>query len=134
MGESVLERILVVDDNPINRRLVVEILKDFVECVEAENTQQAIELYAQAEEGSPFRAILLDIQMPGLSGMEALKMIRQCEDTARIPKEKRIPIIMITAHDTALRRAFLYGCNDCVIKPINADFLINKVKAVLANN
>ncbi len=127
-----MERVLVVDDNPIDRKLVSEILKDLVDCVEAKNTQEAIELYAQSGDENPFKAILLDIQMPGLSGMEALKMIRQCEDTAKISKEKRMPIIMLTAQDTALKRAFLYGCSDCVIKPINADFLISKIKTILA--
>ena len=126
-----MDRVLVVDDDPINRKLVMEILKDLVDCVEAKNTQEAIELYAESDE-DPYKAILLDIQMPGLSGMEALKMIRQCEDTAKISKEKRVPIIMITAHDTALKRAFLYGCTDCIIKPVNADFLISKVKTILA--
>lgn len=129
-----MDRVLVVDDNPIDRKLICEILKDIVDCVEAENTQEAIKLHAQAGDENLFKAILLDIQMPGLSGVEALKIIRQCEDTAKISKEKRIPIIMITAHDTALKRAFLYGCSDCVIKPINADFLISKVKTILAKN
>jgi len=122
-------RVLVVDDEEANRRLLIEILKDRAECKTATNGQEALEVYDRAvKENSRFDIILLDIAMPGMDGMEVLKKIRGAEADAGIKLGEGIPIIMVTAYKTPFLEAFDAGCDDYIIKPINPKTLIAKIE------
>jgi len=111
-------RILIVDDNTTNRRVLVFSLKKAgYEPLEACSGDEALEL---AESEKP-DLILLDVDMPGMDGFEVcskLKAISVCAE---------IPIIFITAKSTAsdIERAFEVGGSDYVTKP----FHITEVKA-----
>jgi CheY-like chemotaxis protein len=74
-------------------------------------------------------AILMDLIMPGINGIEACRQIREREDT------RDIPIIMVTTKGemTNVERAYETGVNDYVTKPINALELLTKLNNVLAH-
>jgi len=120
-------RILVVDDNATNRRVLELILEQLgVEWVSAEDGQQAVDAAAR----QAFAAILMDIQMPVMDGLTATREIRrqeQAEDRAAVP------IIIVSAngqpeHVQAGRAA---GAQLHLTKPVHAVELVGALNAVL---
>ncbi|MFP5431011.1 MAG: response regulator, partial [Gammaproteobacteria bacterium] len=108
-------RILAVDDNPANLKLVCALLEDLnVEAVPASDGYQAIRLCKE----SSFDLVFMDIQMPGLNGLEATQAIRQHEkETGKL---QRLPIVALTAHAMANEREALLksGMDDYLTKPV----------------
>jgi two-component system sensor histidine kinase BarA len=105
--------VLAVDDNPINLKLTKSLLESRdVEVIQATNGEAAVRL---ASEKAP-DLILMDIQMPGMSGIEATRRIRALEGGNR-----HTPVIALTAHAYAdERKRFLSeGIDDCIIKPLD---------------
>ncbi len=105
-------RVLVVDDNAINRKLITTLLGQMgVETVEAENGRVALESHHHGE----FDLVLMDIRMPEMDGVEATRQIRMAET-----KAQRIPIIALTAHALPHEREkfILAGMDDCLTKPV----------------
>ena len=121
-------RILIVDDNFENRQLLAEILREVAECDFAANGKEAIEAYNLSLKKDPYSLILLDIEMPGINGLEILKMIRDSEKKAGIPLGEGIPIIIVTAYEKRFVEAYNYGCDDYVLKPIDPEILIKKIE------
>lgn len=111
-------RVLVVDDNAINRKLVTTLLgKMAVQCREAEDGSNAVNCFGEES----FDMVLMDIRMPVMDGMEATRQIRQREDG------RRTPIIALTAHALPHEREtfILSGMDDCLTKPIKESDLLN---------
>ena len=107
-------RILLVDDNELNREIAQEaILRHFenAEIVEATNGKEAINTL----ETEPFDLVLMDMQMPTLSGTEATRLIRASDN---IP-DPELPIIALTAATTQedIERALASGMNTHLSKP-----------------
>jgi signal transduction histidine kinase/CheY-like chemotaxis protein len=110
-------RILLVEDNEINRQIARELLlRVGLDVVEAENGIEALKVLAQ-DRG--FDLILMDLQMPLMDGYEATREIR-LQDPLRT-----IPIVAMTAHAMASDRekCLSYGMNDHVSKPIEMEGL-----------
>ncbi len=124
-------KILVVEDSPENRELIIEILRDVAVCDGAGNGKEAIEAYNRSLQGQPYDLILLDIEMPDIDGLEILRKIRKNEEAAGIALGDGIPIVMVTAHRKPFLDAFYQGCTDYVVKPISADKLIKKIEQKL---
>jgi len=108
--------VLVVEDNPVNRRVVTALLAKWGHrFAEAEDGHQAI---ARWQEGG-FDVILMDVQMPGLDGLSATRAIRAREAEQGCPP---IPVIALTAHafaeDQARCRAA--GMDAYLCKPLDA--------------
>ncbi len=119
-------RILVVDDSRINRILAVAILKrDGWETFEAEDGQAALDLLAGELD---FRAVLLDISMPGMSGEVVCRSLRAD------PRHATLPIVAYTAHamNEELQRILAAGFDDILVKPINLAILRDTLEKVLA--
>ena len=111
-------RILLAEDNEINREVAIEILTDAGLIVEsAENGRIACEL---VESGRCYDAILMDVQMPEMDGLEATLRIRE------LYSSNQIPIIAMTAHafQQARERCFSVGMNDHVAKPVDPAILV----------
>jgi PAS domain S-box-containing protein len=105
-------RILLVEDNPINQQVAVELLEKVgIRVQVAENGQQACEAVRQQE----FHGVLMDLQMPVMDGFEATRVIRQDQG-----RNKDLPIIAMTAHamDDDRLRCLEAGMNDHLGKPI----------------
>jgi len=106
-------RVLVVEDSRTNQRVVREMLKRLGIVVEVANN--GIQAVAAMRRGPDrFDAILMDIQMPEMDGLEATRVIRR-----EFP-HRAVPIIAATANDLESERAacLAVGMNDCVSKPI----------------
>ncbi|MBU0654181.1 MAG: ABC transporter substrate-binding protein [Gammaproteobacteria bacterium] len=109
-------RILLVDDEPLNRMIGTELLKILgcsPECVE--NAPQVL----AALEREPFQVVLMDIEMPGMKGDELTRLLRAD------PRWRQLPVIALTAHvTTGARDAFLAcGMDDYLGKPFNLEQL-----------
>ena len=111
--------ILVVDDNELNRDLLSRRLarKGFDVSV-AEDAFKALEWL----ESNPCDLVLLDIMMPGMSGVEMLEKVRETRDATELP------VIMATAKDTRedIVQALNLGANDYVTKPIDFPVVLKR--------
>jgi len=115
----VKKRILVVDDDPINRKLIVKILskKDF-ESIEAGNGVEAFSVLTNND----IDIILLDVVMPVMNGIEFLKEINTK------PKYMNLPIIILTTDDGKKVEALSLGANDVIIKPVSPVTLLETIE------
>lgn len=121
-------KVLIVDDNTINREILHDLLLDAnpsIEMVMAENGEVAINKMQQ----SPFDMVLLDIQMPKMNGYETSEHIRK---NMKYPISET-PIIAMTAHalENVAESCFKAGMNDYIAKPIDMTFLANKMNKLL---
>ncbi len=119
-------RILVVEDNPVNRLLALRLLEKFgYEATAAGDGQEAIRLWRDGD----FSAILMDCRMPEMDGYEAAKEIRSLENGAR-----RIPIISMTANamDGDREKCLAAGMDDFLAKPIDVEVMRKKLEHWLA--
>ncbi len=121
-------RILMVEDGPDNQRVIRHVLESAgYEVIAADNGQVGVELaLAAVEEGSPFRVILMDVQMPVLDGYEATRRLRAADYTG--------PIIALTAHalPSERNRCLEAGCDAFATKPIERLVLLETIALHLA--
>jgi len=117
-----MSKILVVDDDMINRKLLNVLLKKsgYTDIIEAENGKEALAII-QAE---PIDMVLLDIIMPEMNGIDLLKILKKDE------KLKNIPVAILTTDDTKKTEALKIGACNVLIKPIKEPDL----KAILSQN
>ena len=118
-------RLLVVDDNEDNRDLLARRLqRKGYDVVTAEDGHQALDIIAAEE----FDLILLDIMMPGLSGLEVLEKLREEHSPAELP------ILMATAKSDSqdMVQALEIGANDYITKPIDFPVVLARVQSHLA--
>ena len=122
------ERILIVDDDPVQRRLLENMVRRFgYEPLVAEGGDAAVALLTVAD-GAPIHAVVLDLVMPDLDGLGVLAKIREAE----IP----VPVIVQTVHGgidnvvTAVRA----GATDFVVKPVGVERLHVSLRNALATS
>lgn len=109
-----METILIVDDVEINRAILEEIIRSMNQNpVLAESGEQALEII---KDRLP-KLILLDISMPGMSGYELCRILKEDEET------REIPVIFISAHDAVqdVVEGFSHGGADYITKPFIAE-------------
>ncbi len=117
--------ILAVDDDEIN----LKIIKNFCgvagyDIFIAKNGPDALEILGSRE----IDLVLLDLMLPGMSGYEVCRRLRESE------RNSRVPVIMVTARDTSgdLVRGFSTGAGDYITKPFNRDELLVRIENQLA--
>lgn len=116
-------RILVVDDEAVNRLLLSRILRANAEIVEAADGMQALDRLA----AGTFDLVLLDIMMPRMDGFQVLKAIRSTPETTDLPV---ILISALTENDNIVRGLQLEA-NDYITKPIDIDVVLARVDTQL---
>lgn len=117
---EIRSRVLIVDDDERNLLALKTVIEDVAEVVTAASGTEALRHLLKYD----FAAILLDVFMPIMDGYETAKIIRQREQT------KRIPIIFLSAvnkEDVHLRRGYEMGAVDYVFKPVEPLILRSKV-------
>jgi putative two-component system response regulator len=116
-------KVLVVDDDFINRKLIQALLKRHNELVgevlEADNGSEALKVLKKHPD---VNLVLLDILMPVLDGKEFLKIFRTD------PENSRIPVIVLSTDDTQKTTVKSLGAEDFIIKPIAEDKLIERIR------
>ncbi|MCW2736692.1 response regulator [Nocardioides sp.] len=117
-------RILVIEDNPKNLKLVRDVLTHFgFEVVEATSGEDGVRLAGQVGPD----LVLMDLQLPGIDGAEALRRLRAAEGT------RSVPVVAVTAFamDDDRERALAHGFDGYVEKPISVRALPQQVEDFL---
>jgi CheY-like chemotaxis protein len=115
------QTLLIVEDTELDRELLAQIFEDSYEIRLAADGKTAIELVSQ----EPPDLILMDIGLPGLSGLDAVRAIRAAGNT--------VPIIAVSSRVMPgdRERALAAGCNDFMAKPIDDVVLVDMVRDLL---
>ena len=122
-------RVLLADDNEINREIAVAVLEMFgFEVEQAEDGQEAYEKVLLADAGY-YDVVLMDIQMPRMNGYEAAQAIRSISDR----RKAEVPVIAMTANafEEDVRNAKNAGMNSHVAKPIDQEKLVIEIAKVI---
>ncbi len=118
-------KVLLVEDNELNREIAKDILHDNnIKVVEAENGSIAVDIMEKADDGE-FNAIFMDIQMPVMDGYQATKKIRSLKTPA-----SKIPIIALTANafEEDKKNCFAVGMDAHIAKPVSSKKIIETLK------
>lgn len=124
------KRLLLVEDNELNREIAFEILNEYEFIVDtAENGKEAVDKVAASKPGD-YDLVLMDIQMPIMNGYEATRCIRALENAALAS----VPIVAMTANafDEDRRTAKECGMNGFISKPINMEDVVSVLHSVLS--
>ncbi len=123
------KRILLVDDNELNREIAIEILQEYgFEMEAAVDGKEAFEKVRDSEPGY-YDVVLMDVQMPIMNGYEASKAIRNLSD----PVLARVPIFAMTANafEEDKQNSLAAGMDGHIAKPIDIDKLLGTLKGIL---
>ena len=123
------KRLLVVEDNEINMEIIVSILeRTQAEIKQAWDAEDALKIFEESEEGY-FSLIFFDIQLPGMNGYEAVKIIRGMDRH----DASEVPILAMTANAFSqdVEQSLSSGMNDHISKPIDIDVLYKKLQTYL---
>ena len=124
------KRVLIAEDIPMNAEIVMAFLEmEGVECTHAENGRIALDLFA-ASPPYHFDAILMDMRMPTMDGLDATKQIRALDR----PDAKLVPIIALTANASEgdVIQSLEAGMNMHMAKPADANKLYATLKRFIA--
>lgn len=115
-------RILIAEDDLASRTFMLKFLSAYGDCDLTVDGIEAVEAFMMAHSmKQPYDLICLDIMMPKVDGIKALKVIRQLETQQNIPEDQRVKVIMTTAlTDTEMvHDSFDSGCEAYAAKPID---------------
>ena len=120
------EKVLVVEDNPVNRRLLEFLLRSQgYQVSEATTAQEAFELLKSER----IDLILMDVQLPGIDGLEATKQLKADLRTSDIP------VVAVTSYAMKgdREKALAAGCVSYITKPIDKAILLQEVANLVGN-
>lgn len=120
-------RILIAEDDLASRKFIFEFMSKYGMCDVTFDGMEALDAFLMAlDEEKPYDLVCLDIMMPKLDGIKALKAIRDIETQKGISDDKRVKIIMTTALNEVevVHGAFEYGCEAYAAKPIDTKKLV----------
>ncbi|MEA5020376.1 MAG: PAS domain-containing protein [Gordonibacter sp.] len=124
------KRILLCEDHPLNTKIAVKLLgKKEIEVVHAVNGQQALDMFKQYPPGY-FDAVLMDIRMPIMDGLEATRCLRALDRV----DASTVPIVAMTANafDDDMRSSLAAGMNAHLTKPIEPQVLYRTLADITA--
>ena len=126
------KKVLLVEDNELNREIATEILKSLglkVDC--ADDGMEAVEIMS-SEAGNQYDMIFMDIQMPKMDGYTATREIRTLNDS----KKANIPILAMTANafDEDRKKAIKAGMNGHIAKPIDVNVILQNLDRIFGQN
>ena len=122
-----MKRILLIEDNEDNIYLIGFILrKNGCEVIEARSGEERVELAIKEKQN----LILIDIQLPGIDGLEATRRIRKSES------DGKLPIVALTSYAMTgdREKALDAGCTGYIEKPINPETFMSQIEEYLCGN
>ncbi|MGD0437580.1 MAG: response regulator [Bryobacteraceae bacterium] len=125
-------RILLVEDDFASRLLLQTFLSRYGECHIAVNGREAVDAFRTAlEHGERYDLICMDIMMPEMNGREAVRQVRELEETFGILSTSGAKIIMTTAVDEVKEviRCFKELCDAYLVKPIDLNQLVGHMRS-----
>jgi len=123
-------RALIVEDEFLSRKVLRSFLMTLFEVEIVVNGREAVEAFRLGHtEGRPYDLILMDIMMPEVDGIEALKKIREMEETERL--RPKVKVIMTTALDdprTVIKTCYDGEASAYIVKPVAKDKLYEELE------
>ena len=123
------KHILLAEDIQINAQIMIQLLSmEGMEVKHAQNGKEALDMFTENEAGY-FDAILMDVRMPVMDGLEASENIR----ASKKEDAKKIPIIALTANafDEDVKRSLQAGMDAHLSKPVEPQHLYDTLKALI---
>ncbi|WP_428565429.1 MAG: response regulator [Solidesulfovibrio sp. DCME] len=125
-------RALIVDDDPVNSRFLLEILSPYAACDTARDGRGGLEAFGRAlAKGQPYDLVFVDVMMPGMDGHQALEGMRHLEHEKGVPSLSAAKVIMISALDDSrtVYRAFFEGqALSFLAKPFTCDSVLEELR------
>ncbi len=120
--------VLVVDDEESYRKFISKILEKYLKCnvVTSSNPKEAFEYLNHNVPD----VIIMDLQMPVMDGLTAVKYIRAAERTAKVP----IIICSALGFESVIKTMAQLNVNDFIVKPADSQILIKKISKILKDN
>jgi len=119
-------QVLFVEDDPMNRRVVKDMLRVVgANMAEAEDAETGLRMIDESD----YDIVLMDLRMPGMDGITAIRHIR-----AKTAPKSGLPVIVVTA-DTAVdlrERCIAAGADDVILKPVAMGALLNAMGRMVA--
>ncbi|MCM1256979.1 MAG: response regulator [Roseburia sp.] len=117
-------KILLAEDDFASRKFMDKQLSRYGECDVMVDGEEAVDAFMMAlEDDEPYDLACLDVMMPVMDGYQVLKSIRNIEKQKKVPKSKRVKVVMTTAlnEERNVKMAFELGCEAYVGKPIDVE-------------
>lgn len=124
-------KVLIAEDDLASRKFLYKFLSNYGECDITVDGMETIDAFLLAwGEGQPYDLICLDIMMPQLDGLKALKTIRDLETQKGLDDSQRVKIIMTTAlnETETVFKCFNNGCEGYAAKPIDTQKMLEVIK------
>lgn len=123
-------KILVCDDSKVSRVMLKNVLlkMGYKNVIESQSGFQAVDLLEEScLKKEQFDLVFMDIIMPGISGIDTVKKIRELDESM-----KKVPIVMVSAEAerTTVINALVAGANDYILKPIEPQSVCDKVQTL----
>lgn len=123
--DHIADTLLIVDDSELNRAILSQIFSDMYKITEAEDGVQGLDIYHSHKE--EICAILLDVVMPVMDGIEFLRMLRDAGEISDIP----VFLITATENTDILKEAYQLGVMDVISKPVVPYMIRRRVDSVI---
>jgi putative nucleotidyltransferase with HDIG domain len=123
-------RILIVEDEMVSRTKLELIMEYFGDCKTQEHGDDALAAFHEAHrDDNPFNLIMLDINLPGMDGIQLLSAIRRAEKELNIEESHKAKILMTSSYRDKARivASVQGGCDDYIGKPFNLDLIRDKL-------
>lgn len=117
--------ILIVDDDPVNRKILEKLFLPYYTVIEAEDGYEGMERILHGAD--KLCAILLDVMMPGMNGIEVLKKLKELKLSDKIP----VFIITSDANAEVMKAAYELGVMDVIRKPVIPYMVVRRVQSVV---
>lgn len=124
-------KILIAEDDYVSRKFLYKFLSKYGECDVTVDGMETIEVFMMSlESGDYYDLVCLDIMMPEVDGIKALKTIRKLEIEREVPEVNRAKIIMTTALNSTdnIFNSYESGSEAYAVKPIDTEKLVEVMK------
>ena len=127
-------KVLIVDDNSVCLKLAMSFAQESCQCVGVDNGEKALTAFVDTfrNNETKYNVILLDYEMPSMTGLEVLTEIRNAEKKRNVSKADRVKIIMTTSYNDrqVVNACKVMGCDHYLLKPITFKSLQARLKAL----